>query len=320
VTVHVISVGVSLRDSLADPPSHLVGKPTLAGEIREGRPHRLFADQRIEDGEAASAWLSRALAPVESPERDGIAADRLARLSARVRPDLWPGTMSAELSTFARVPGARLPLGRKDIALLISSDTADGLVAGLWNSLAIAGGALSRVQYLAAPDQPLAKVRGQVVLVRVPGLDAGDEQGFRKAMRGLGLLGHHLLGVNSIPPDEPFRFYLSGGFKAAIPYLIGLAEGLRSLHPERDVAAYVLHDVTESAAIRLPLRYLMEDWVRQELSGFGKDGKRRTALAVPRLLDGYAYDRDGKVWRLTAFGEGLRALFGLGAEPEGLGG
>jgi hypothetical protein len=321
VTVHVISVGVSLRDSLAEPRKpnrELAGRPELAAKIQDRKPHRLLAEQGISDGSAASAWLSRALAEAGSQERDDAAAAGLAELSAGVRPDLWPDSVSAELGTFARVRGAGRPLGRKDTAILVSSDTADGLVAGLWNSIALTGGNLGRVRYLAAPDQPQEDPRGHAVLVRVPGLDAGDEQGFRQAMRGLGLLGHNLLGVNGIGPDEAFRFYLSGGFKAAIPYLIGLAEGLRSLSPERDVAAYVLHEATNSAAIRLPLRWLMADWVREELSGFGAGGVSRVKPADPPLLDGYAYERDGKTWRLTAFGEGLRALFGL--LPESVGG
>jgi hypothetical protein len=319
VTIHVISVGVSLRDSLADPRKPLARKPELAGEIRQCGPHRLLADQGINDGSAASAWLSRATAPAGSPERDDAAAGGLAALSARIRPALWPDDISAELGTFARVPGAERPLSRTDIAILVSSDTADGLVAGLWNAVALTGGDLGRVRYLAVPEQqPLGDPHGQAVLVRVPGLDAGDERGFREAMRGLGLLGRNLLDVNGIRPEEPFRFYLSGGFKAAIPYLIGLAEGLRSLDTERDIAAYVLHEAATSAAIRLPLRWLMAGWVSEELSGFGADGVSRAAPAHPPLLEGYGYERDGKVWRLTPFGEGLRALFGL--VPEGLGG
>jgi hypothetical protein len=317
VTVHVISVGVSLRDSLADPRKSLAERKALAGEVWDLAPQRLLAEQGISDGSAASDWLSRALAPAGSPERDDSTADGLTELAGRVRTDLWPDDISAELGTFARVRGAGRPLGRKDIAILVSSDTADGLVAGLWNAVALAGGDLGRVRFLAVPEQP-GDPRGKVTLVRVPGLDAGDEQGFCRAMRGLGLLGHNLLGADGVYREEPFRFYLSGGFKAAIPYLIGLAEGLRSLDPERDVTAYVLHETTKAKAIRLPLRWLMADWVREELSGFGIDGVSRDAPADPPLLGGYAYEQDGKIWRLTAFGEGLRALFGL-VGREGLG-
>jgi hypothetical protein len=313
MTVHIISVGVSLLDHLADPQPLLKDRPALAAEIRRRGPHRMLAEQDIKDGPGASDWLCEALA-------DGS----LPGICAAVRPDLWPPAASAELGTFARVAGAGRPLGRKDIAVLISSDTADGLLAGLWNAIALTGKSPDRVRYLPGPDRLPDDLRGKALLVRVPDLDAGDERGFRQAMRGLGQLGHLLLTAGGLHPDEPFRFYLSGGFKAAIPYLIGLAEGLRSITPERDVSAWVLHEATESHAIGLPLRWLMDDWVRQELKDFRADGSRSDKPAAPALLDGYAYhyDRDGKTWRLTAFGEGLRALYGMysgNLPPEGLG-
>jgi hypothetical protein len=135
-------------------------------------------------------------------------------------------------------------------------------------------------------------------------------------MTGLGRFGRNLRDGKEISPGEPFRFYLSGGFKAAIPYFIGLAEGLRSLDPGRDVSAWVLHDTTRSAAIRLPLRRLIKGTVQSQLEGFGADGTRRDAPGSPAVLEGYAYeqDQDGKVWRLTPFGRCLMSLFGVGAE------
>jgi hypothetical protein len=165
-----------------------------------------------------------------------------------------------------------------------------------------------------------------VVMARVPGMDAGDEGGFRRAMGGLGTLARDVLRSGELAKGEPFRFYLSGGFKAAIPYLIGLAEGLRSLgqqpgvmsapHP---VTAFVLHETAGKGEppIRLPLRRLIATQVEQELSRFDVSGVR-DGVPSPALLDGYAYEVEGKQCTLTAFGEGLRALFGVG--PEGSGG
>jgi hypothetical protein len=134
-------------------------------------------------------------------------------------------------------------------------------------------------------------------------------------MRGLGTLGPSLrYGVAR--GREPFRCYLSGGFKAAIPYLIGLAEGLRSLPGSGQVDAIVLHEITERDPIQLPLRRMEPGMVRDELSGFDADG---LGYREPEgFLEGYAYERFGsRCWQLTAFGEGLRALFGI--SPEGLG-
>src|SRR5213079_381353 len=105
------------------------------------------------------------------------------------------------------------------------------LIGALWNALALTGGDLRRVRYLSQPTTALGdpgRVRGHALMVRVTGMDAGNEPGFRKAMGGLGHLGCHLLGREELGYDPPhprvtgvaeeFRVHLSGGFKAAIPY------------------------------------------------------------------------------------------------------
>lgn len=310
MAVHVISVGVSLRDSLADTRRSLSGTPALITAIKEGKPLLVMNNGAMGSGDAASQWLAGALAAKGNPERDEAAAARLAEVSAEVKPATWPSGLSAELDTFARVTESAPRIGSGDIAILISSDTAAGLLAGLWNAIVLADGKPDRVRYLANAGQSPEGLRGHVALVRVRGLDAGDEQGFRQAMHGLGMLGRRLLDKGEIEPDEPFLFYLSGGFKAAIPYLIGLAEGLRSLPGNRAVEAYVLHDTTRSRPIGLPLRYIAPEIVQQELGGWGQS-EIRSAPPKGQWLNGYAYEPHAGGWRRTAFGEGLSALFGF---------
>lgn len=318
MTVHFISVGVSLLDSLeaARERQELKGHAQLVRAIRDRRPQHLLADQLIATAEEASDWLARALTSAPAPFPADGPAGLLLETCAAVHPGLWAAGLSAELDTFARAPGSSYPLHENDIAVLISSNTAVGLLAGLWNAAALVGGDLGRVCYLAEPGDPLTPSRGRAVLLRIPGLDTGDDSGFAEAMTGLGRFGRNLRDGKGISPDEPFRFYLSGGFKAAIPYLIGLAEGLRSLDERRDVSAWVLHDATRSAAIRLPLRRLVMGTVQSQLEGFGPDGTRRDPPGSPAVLEGYAYEKEqgGKVWRLTPFGRCLIALFGPGAE------
>jgi len=149
---------------------------------------------------------------------------------------------------------------------------------------------------------------------RVKGLDAAWESGFRDAMKGLGTLGRRLLDSPDIGQDDGYRFYLSGGFKAAIPYLIGLAEGMRSAGGNREVDAYVLHETGGAGAIRLPLRRMIAAQVAEELSLFDEDTGLSKQLPKPALLNGYAYECDGISFRLTPFGVGLRALFPLPPE------
>jgi hypothetical protein len=75
------------------------------------------------------------------------------------------------------MPDARLPLPADDIAILVCSDTPGGMVAGVCNAAALTGGDLRRIRYLDSPEAAPARLRGCAVVVRVPGLDAGDADG-----------------------------------------------------------------------------------------------------------------------------------------------
>lgn len=340
MTVHLISVGLSLLNVLADPYDKLGSHPEIYAAVRnaEPKPHQLLRAAGIkntdDDRSPASDWINRAVNSLDSPE-----ADQVRSLAAGTRPQDWPPPVSAELDTFARLPKrTAFRLGRDDIALLICSDTPNGLLAGLWNALAIADGDLENIRYQPDPETPLGDVRGRVVMVRVTGMDAGDE-GFRKAMRGLGFLARNLFSSGSLTRGEEFRFVLSGGYKAAIPYLIGLAEAVRSVDDEclrqigvsdlapvpvpYPVQAYVQHETADSQAkpVALPLRRLIAESVREEVSGFDKSGRRKD-VPGSRLFEGYVFDKE-RGWprkvscRLTPFGEGLRALFGTAREEPG---
>jgi hypothetical protein len=304
MTVHVISVGRSLLDTFTS-GERLKNLPAdVAKAISQERPQDMLVDaQAAENGEVASDWLAGVL--TSGNLRDSL----FAAMVRAIRPGIWPARVSAELDTFSRVKDAAIPLSAADTAVLVCSDTPEGILAGLWNATALAGGDLERIRYLPDPAGPLGSVRGKALVARVKGLDASSESDFMEAMSGLGTLGRHLLDSPAVSPADAFRFYLSGGFKAAIPYLIGLAEGLRSTSGTRKVDAYVLHETGRSGAIRLPLRRMIAAQVAEELAGFEGQPALRKELPCPALLYGYAYDRKGKSYELTPFGEGLRALF-----------
>jgi CRISPR-associated protein (Cas_APE2256). len=231
-------------------------------------------------------------------------------LLGEVQPAKWPAGVSAELQTLDATPAFRRPLTGHDVAVLIASDTAEGLLAAVWNAFALVREP-TQVCYLDRPEQRLAKppTPGSAVIVRVPGMQVGTEEGFREAMRGLGTLGRTLL--DYLPPLEDCRFHLSGGFKAAIPYLVALAEAMRSEHRSK-ITAWVQHETTQGNPIRLPLRTLRRTVAQSELAPFGPDGRSHMSSLGDGILDGYAYERqtDG-TFRLTAFGEGLKAFFGI---------
>jgi len=235
----------------------------------------------------------------------GFPPQPLRDLVDEVRPQHWSEKVTAELQTLHAL-GALRPLPAQDIAVLVASDTTDGLTAALWNALALTGNP-DLVRFLPDPESPLAPPAGGVLIARIPGLEVSSDSGFRRAMRNLGALGRNLLFSHCPGEDEEFRFCLSGGYKATIPYLIGMAEAMRSSHSR--VTAHIQHESTVDSAIRLPLRVLPAEHVRRELDGFDVDGCA-TAVPYDRILEGYAYERDNLGYRLTGFGEGLRILVG----------
>ncbi|QSB16754.1 hypothetical protein JQS43_11005 [Natronosporangium hydrolyticum] len=305
--VHIISVGRSLLDAFAN-RTDLFGD--LYPTIRRHKPQDVLADVGTSTA-AISTRLTGWFGPAGSlPEKQRDLIDA-------VEADRWPANVCAELETFNRV-ARRRSVADDELVVLLATDTVPGLVSGVWTAVGVAGGAYHRVRYVAEPDQ-ITPIPG-VALVRVPHLDASNDAGFARAMTNLGALGRALLPtVNELP--RTFRFHLSGGFKAAIPYLIGLAEGLRSFPPSEvaRVEAFMLHD-TSDVVIPLPLRKLNPDAVRKELADFAPDG------SLPRLprqltMDGYAYnvDPEGRRAELTPFGVGLRTLMGVPAELIGRG-
>jgi len=343
VTVHLISVGRSVLNSLEKPDDQLANRG-LATAIRHSGAHELIpaGGDAGEQARAASDWVAAALGPGDgaagSAEPPTGPAARLAEAAARVRPAIWPCRFSAELETFGKVLRGACRLPDHDIAILICSDTSPGLLAAVWNALALTGGDFSRVRYQADlnPGQRLARLRNHVVLIRVPHLDARSAEDFREAMGYLGRLARRLFESGELTTAEPFDFYLSGGYKATIPYLIGMAEAVRSvdrvslralgaehLMPDEGTypaGAFVLHETArdDPGPIPLPLRLLDMEAVRSELRDFDAAG-HRPGIPSSTLLNGYAYEitkrKDRETCTLTAFGAGLRAFLGVG--PEG---
>jgi len=306
VTVHLISVGLSASEFLDTPDGveDPFGLADTAAAVRVSAP----AVWRGTDPDALSAWLEPRLG--QQRTEDPWFSDAIHQL----RPATWPPRFSAEVDSLSRSGTGVVP--RDDLVVLLATDTVPGLVAAVWNALRLAAGDPGRVRYRPSPGHaPLGDARGCAVITRVGGLDAGDERGFTEAMGGLGELGRLLR--DATPRDEPYALHLSGGFKAAIPYLVGLAEAFRSVDPGRDVRAYVLHDTAAPSAppIPLPLRRLHAETVRAELIPLAASG--RYDMRTPPgggVLDGYAYEWDGAGYRRTAFGEGLHRLFGFGPE------
>lgn len=335
MTVHLISVGISMLESMKHPARKGLSTD-LSQAFDENRPFStLTFGFTSSERETASQWAAGALTSAGEPGHDPDRARQLRDIAGELDIDQWPSNISAEIETFrAQRESHAFPLSQHDIAMLICSDTPEGLLAGTWNALRLTGGDFSRTRFLPEPGMDMGKVRGKAVIARVTGMDAANPDGFRNAMSGLGTLACRLFETRCLTENDDFRFYLSGGFKAAIPYLIGMAEALRSLDGKRltelgaaklskpgepfPVKAFVLHELTEPRVpIELPLRRLPAAAIREELAGY--TGSTRRTKPESTLLEGYAYERNpgGRDYTLTPFGAGLQALFSI--PPEGFG-
>lgn len=348
MTVHVISVGTSIVTEALEKPKQKLAR-SFALEVEAARPAEMFKDDGIpdHDRDGASEWLAEALAPDASPARDPDRVRRLAEVTTAIHPERWDADFSAELDTMDRMEVPR-PFPPADIAILVCSDTPKGLLSGAWNALALANGDLGGVSYLAdltdsvaarrARRDLLREARGRVVIARVGGMDAAHDDGFRRAMQALGVLARDLFRYGQLGKAEPFWFHLSGGYKAAIPYLIGMAEAVRSVDAARlaqlggtgsmpgdgspyPVEAFVLHDSAKPGdrPIRLPLRRLFPEAVQDELKDFDPENWKRRKKGKPdyATLEGYAYEGTGLFCELTPFGAGLMAFFGVPDEVHG---
>lgn len=318
MTVHLVSVGLTLRDSLADPKQFLDSDHEDVFYALLDRAETLIPSRG--DLDRHRKEIARQLVPNTSE------ADRLLTEINEVRPDLWLSRASAELAALARYSDrrstdlprkARLDAGSKDTVVLLTTDTVAGLRSALWNALALTSGDPTRVLWLPTPQDPVSHPEGKVIIAPITGLAVGDPDAMFRAMRNLGLLGHALVD-DIVGPGKDYVFHLSGGYKATIPYLIGLAEGMRGLKDKDKVAsvtAYVLHEDDLSHLIPLPLRILPYEVLQDELESVDWDdqpphglGRRLHQVSGHQLLDGYAYERRNKEWRLTPFGEGLLHL------------
>jgi hypothetical protein len=323
VTVHLVTVGNSVRKDFIRPRGGRARNPALvshddrlldAGLLGVDTADRASVEvflNRLGSGDpAARQAASKAVAVAEM-------------LGTPTGGSGWPSTVSAESTGLVAVTDTHTVNG-DDLVVLLSSDTSDGMLAAFWNGAFMLGGRLEGLSYLAGPTAVLASSstppgahlpeRGGVLVVRIGNLDMARHGQGNDAMSRLGELGRLVL--EGIVDDEPVVVHLSGGYKATIPFMIGIAEGMRSIEVRgrtATVTAYVVHEDSFAEGgppqkIRLPLRRFKETTVQTELAAF-TDGKAKD-LGRGDTLEGYAYEQAGRGWRLTEFGFGLLALVG----------
>ena len=314
MTVHVISVGTSLRDFFEKGHLEREGRNVPGGEEarEQWNKDKLGFDEGVYDTVARLEDAFGLESGFDAPLHNALASFK--ELSQDVQAKRWasvPG-LSAELDT-VRTHDPMM-VKDEDLTILLSSDTEDGRACAVWTAIALARGDVERVLYLHGIDQHTRLTRpehGRIIVLCLKGLDAQQDAEFIQATEGLGYLARLLIGnrVHRIEPllkhQEKVHFHLTGGYRATVPYLIATVEWLRSL--SRDAQAHILPENAEKT-VHIPLRRMDPRQVGLELAGFNE---RAEAPAVPEraLLEGYAYERSGKGAELTVFGRGMRILF-----------
>ncbi|SKA23177.1 hypothetical protein SAMN02745673_03185 [Marinactinospora thermotolerans DSM 45154] len=328
MTVHVVSVGVSLKnffergylerrkETTHESTTTRENIPGGSEAKRRWKEDKLGFDKRIYnvDDKLIDAF------GLESGITNTRALDFFREITVDVQAKNWHAKegISAELDTIRIITsqgrtGTSQGIKENDLAFLLSSDTEEGLACAIWTAIALAEGDVERVLYLPEIDDHTRLVRptqGQVIVLRINGLNAQRGNEFTDAMKELGYLARLLIGNTGqridpiLEPEERVLFHLSGGYRATIPYLIEVAKWLRSL--DCNTQAHILPERAEEA-LSIPLLRLDPRQVGLELTDFKKG--QAPALPEKASLEGYAYEQVGKGAKLTAFGQGMKILF-----------
>ncbi|MBE3002173.1 hypothetical protein IDM40_26240 [Nocardiopsis sp. HNM0947] len=255
----------------------------------------------------------------ESSERPNVSEQNLQGLLQMINEaDLanwnYNTRMSAEIDALR---AHDIDLDNDDLVLLLASDSTQGLANAIWNALILARGDHKRVWYRDSLNHvtPDAGARQQVVIMRIPHLDVETNSQFQSALESLTDLAELIQG-HGVPDDEnPVRdgdelvFHITGGYRSTLPYLIAIAEWLRSLRSE--VSAQLLPK-KGGETMSLPLRKLDPNDVKDELSAFAGGSWSRKGPQT-RMLLGYAYTKTRGGFELNELGKCMRTLF----IPEG---
>ena len=199
--------------------------------------------------------------------------------------------ISAEVGSLASgtgAAGAPPSFDAGDTLVLLSSDSHSGVLAAHLNALAV--GRPDPTYY----DDP-AELRGEVpstVVVRVPRL-VPDPAGAFMTDVAMGFA-QALLWCRRARGCAKVVVHVAGGYKMAIPLLLGIVENLPAAKPERE--AWCKHELG-TGAVKLPLLQL-ERALCKELEVVHDN--REPA----RTFDGYAYEWQG-AWTLTDLGKAL---------------
>jgi len=294
VTVFLIPCGLSIRDGLLDKR----GAPTDVefGHHRFNRILTWAAHARNgQPDDVATSWRQE-IGPLLGPD-EGVDLTR------------WKPEVSAETNTIAhRLSSPSRLLEDRHRAVLLASDTNAGLASAMLVATHLAQG-VERIAHLAVPEFPGQNEwtdefpRGVVTVVSVKGMDATADR-LRRSVAGLGRVLRVV--ADQARANERIEVHVTGGYKAAVLYLMTMTEVLASTRDPGLVEAWYLHEDGDQA-VRIDLRRLSEEHVS------------RLRQALTEVHDGRPLSPDLEVFRtaglthgdrLTPFGAGFLAVLG----------
>jgi hypothetical protein len=220
--------------------------------------------------------------------------------------------MSAEWSSVAAA--RRSGVDGADAVVLLASDTDEGLRSAFLVAARYPG----QLCYLDAPpswsERPPPVSMGGVLLCRAPGLDLSRGELGTGVWQALGRIGR-VVAQDARHTSRQVIFHLSGGYKAVIPYLMVMAETVRSVvgdeqlrvaGVESTVRAVALHESSERL-VDIPVRrWPARSWAQiKELAGWLRSVNfAETALVSDHYddLSGLLIDRTGARRTVNRYG------------------
>ncbi|MFT4136278.1 hypothetical protein [Microbacterium sp.] len=316
-TVHFVTVGLSIFQTLKDerddgPLGSGFAFNVLSHGIRQGAvevtakkdPSKgvpTYAAGWGYDGDRAhnneqsrtATDLKKLLAEIESED---LYDSGLRRVSAELD-SLGAHLTPHDLESMPRV-------GPSDVTVFLVSDTDACKAAAFWNVGLLTKGTFRNVHWI---DDGFTTQRdldaGHIYIGTVRDLEAGSLPRFAQ---DLGRLAVQMHGDMSRSRHTKAVFHLSGGYKAAVPYFLAMAEWLEYPESQRlKVAAYAMHE-DDRKKVSLPVRRIAAEgdektYVRwlYPVVGEARSGPEPYLPDVKdRRLDGYAYRS-----RMSAAGE-----------------
>ena len=293
--LHLIPVGLSLLD-----------------KIERGALPRLRSALAVDELPGSADTVRDALAQ-STGQRYELDLDRLGLTEVPRTASALDSSMAAEWTSVAAVRGeARYANVDGEACVFIATDNDLGLRA----AVLVAAHYHHTIYYLHEPLTVgrLAIRPGDVFVCRIPDLNLGDDAPTHATWRSLGAVGWQVAEVVTQTPGGEWAVvvHLSGGYKAMIPYVMILAEGIHSrMRVEQQMRAVAIHDpeigtnpTRKHVVVDVPVRRIEGDLLiaaekLKKLERLIPPDSNIVGAGAPKDLLGLFIERAGSAYRVT---------------------